>query len=114
MVNDGDGSKDRTSDPMFLKGQSKRIWGELYKVIDSSDVLILVRTVSQSAILFFLSACLSVFLFVSVLLSVSASLCLCDSVSVSVSVHRITILLKGLGIRQRSQLWRTQALLMEM
>lgn len=25
------------------KGQSKRIWGELYKVIDSSDVVIQVR-----------------------------------------------------------------------
>lgn len=25
---------------MFSKGQSKRIWGELYKVIDSSDVVI--------------------------------------------------------------------------
>lgn len=28
------------SDPIFRKGQSKRIWGELNKVIDSSDVLI--------------------------------------------------------------------------
>jgi len=27
-------------DPIFLKGQSKRIWGELYKVIDSSDVIL--------------------------------------------------------------------------
>lgn len=27
-------------DPIFQKGQSKRIWNELYKVIDSSDVLI--------------------------------------------------------------------------
>ena len=26
--------------PIFEKGQSKRIWGELYKVIDSSDILI--------------------------------------------------------------------------
>lgn len=25
---------------MFEKGQSKRIWGELYKVIDSSDVIV--------------------------------------------------------------------------
>lgn len=25
---------------MFDKGQSKRIWGELYKVIDSSDVVV--------------------------------------------------------------------------
>jgi len=27
-------------DPLFDKGQSKRIWGELYKVIDSSDVVV--------------------------------------------------------------------------
>lgn len=28
------------SDPIFRKGQSKRIWGELNKVIDSSDVIV--------------------------------------------------------------------------
>lgn len=28
---------------IFAKGQSKRIWGELYKVLDSSDVVIQVR-----------------------------------------------------------------------
>ena len=34
---------------MFEKGQSKRIWAELYKVIDSSDVVIQVNTIlSQS------------------------------------------------------------------
>lgn len=27
-------------DAIFEKGQSKRIWGELYKVLDSSDVVI--------------------------------------------------------------------------
>lgn len=27
-------------EPIFSKGQSKRIWNELYKVIDSSDVII--------------------------------------------------------------------------
>ncbi|KCV72408.1 hypothetical protein H696_01804 [Fonticula alba] len=32
--------RDLVQDPIFSKGQSKRIWGELYKVIDSSDVLI--------------------------------------------------------------------------
>jgi hypothetical protein len=30
-------------DTIFEKGQSKRIWGELYKVLDSSDVVIQVR-----------------------------------------------------------------------
>ncbi|KAK0521364.1 GTPase required for pre-60S ribosomal subunit nuclear export and maturation [Tilletia horrida] len=28
------------SEPIYSKGQSRRIWGELYKVIDSSDVVI--------------------------------------------------------------------------
>lgn len=32
--------KDAEKDPMSLAGQSKRIWNELYKVIDSSDVLV--------------------------------------------------------------------------
>lgn len=31
----------------FLKGQSKRIWGELYKVLDSSDVVIQVCCVCE-------------------------------------------------------------------
>ncbi|KAJ3088705.1 GTPase required for pre-60S ribosomal subunit nuclear export and maturation [Quaeritorhiza haematococci] len=35
-----DGTSDETRDPVFQKGQSKRIWNELYKVIDSSDVVI--------------------------------------------------------------------------
>jgi hypothetical protein len=25
---------------IFTKGQSKRIWGELYKVIDASDIIV--------------------------------------------------------------------------
>ena len=33
-------AKDRTADKRMEAGQSKRIWKELYKVIDSSDVLI--------------------------------------------------------------------------
>jgi len=32
--------KPEVRDPKFSKGQSKRIWNELYKVIDSSDVVI--------------------------------------------------------------------------
>lgn len=35
-----DGFRDLVRHTMFEKGQSKRIWGELYKVIDSSDVVI--------------------------------------------------------------------------
>jgi nuclear GTP-binding protein len=33
----------QAKDAIFDKGQSKRIWGELYKVLDSSDVVIQVR-----------------------------------------------------------------------
>jgi hypothetical protein len=35
--------KDMVRDTLFEKGQSRRIWGELYKVLDSSDVVIQVR-----------------------------------------------------------------------
>ncbi|EEP77657.1 nucleolar GTP-binding protein 2 [Uncinocarpus reesii 1704] len=35
-----DGELTSAREPVFSKGQSKRIWNELYKVIDSSDVVI--------------------------------------------------------------------------
>ena len=35
-----EGEKKGTREKGFDKGQSKRIWGELYKVVDSSDVVI--------------------------------------------------------------------------
>ncbi|KAF4552987.1 Nucleolar GTP-binding protein 2-like protein [Elsinoe fawcettii] len=35
-----DGQINTAREPIFSKGQSKRIWNELYKVIDSSDVVI--------------------------------------------------------------------------
>ena len=38
-----EGEKKGTREKGFDKGQSKRIWGELYKVVDSSDVVIQVR-----------------------------------------------------------------------
>ncbi|XP_021754855.1 nuclear/nucleolar GTPase 2-like [Chenopodium quinoa] len=37
---DVDGFRDLVRHTMFEKGQSKRIWGELYKVVDSSDVVV--------------------------------------------------------------------------
>lgn len=37
---EGDGFRDLVRHTMFEKGQSKRIWGELYKVVDSSDVVV--------------------------------------------------------------------------
>lgn len=40
-VEDGSGDTLGTArEPVFSKGQSKRIWNELYKVIDSSDVVL--------------------------------------------------------------------------
>ena len=38
--NEEDGLRDLVRHTMFEKGQSKRIWGELYKVVDSSDVVV--------------------------------------------------------------------------
>mmetsp|Transcript_3544 Transcript_3544/g.6074 ORF Transcript_3544/g.6074 Transcript_3544/m.6074 type:complete len:661 (-) Transcript_3544:373-2355(-) len=35
-----DAFRDGARDSVFEKGQSKRIWGELYKVLDSSDVVV--------------------------------------------------------------------------
>ena len=35
-----DGVRPAARESLFAKGQSKRIWGELYKVVDSSDVII--------------------------------------------------------------------------
>lgn len=43
-----DGFRDLVRHNLFEKGQSKRIWGELYKVIDSSDVVIQVCCLKSS------------------------------------------------------------------
>lgn len=40
FARDDDGAVEVAKDDMFAKGQSKRIWGELYKVLDCSDVVI--------------------------------------------------------------------------
>lgn len=40
LPQEDDGVLDEVRNPAFKKGQSKRIWSELYKVIDSSDVII--------------------------------------------------------------------------
>lgn len=40
LVSEDSGVKEEAREEIFKKGQSKRIWGELYKVIDSSDVII--------------------------------------------------------------------------
>lgn len=40
LVTEDTGVRAEVREEIFKKGQSKRIWGELYKVIDSSDVII--------------------------------------------------------------------------
>eukprot|EP01134_Creolimax_fragrantissima_P001634 CFRG1634T1 len=40
VVKDNGGVREEIMDGIFTKGQSKRIWGELFKVIDSSDIVI--------------------------------------------------------------------------
>ncbi|XP_021833532.1 nuclear/nucleolar GTPase 2-like [Prunus avium] len=47
---EGDGFRDLVRHTMFDKGQSKRIWGEVYKVIDSSDVVVQMRGAVMVAI----------------------------------------------------------------
>ncbi|XP_067389891.1 nucleolar GTP-binding protein 2 [Emydura macquarii macquarii] len=40
LVMEDTGVRDEAQEEIYKKGQSKRIWGELYKVIDSSDVIV--------------------------------------------------------------------------
>ncbi|NXQ97725.1 NOG2 protein, partial [Sagittarius serpentarius] len=40
LVTEDSGVRDEAQEEIYKKGQSKRIWGELYKVIDSSDVVV--------------------------------------------------------------------------
>ena len=40
LVKESDGTQELNRNPLMNAGQSKRIWGELYKVLDSSDVII--------------------------------------------------------------------------
>ncbi|XP_051494085.1 nucleolar GTP-binding protein 2 isoform X2 [Apus apus] len=40
LVAEDTGVRDEAQEDIYKKGQSKRIWGELYKVIDSSDVVV--------------------------------------------------------------------------
>ncbi|XP_042649451.1 nucleolar GTP-binding protein 2 isoform X1 [Tyto alba] len=40
LVTEDTGVRDEAQEEIYKKGQSRRIWGELYKVIDSSDVVV--------------------------------------------------------------------------
>ncbi|KAK1340190.1 hypothetical protein QTO34_018755 [Cnephaeus nilssonii] len=40
LVSEDTGVRNEAQEEIYKKGQSKRIWGELYKVIDSSDVVV--------------------------------------------------------------------------
>ncbi|KAA0185723.1 Nucleolar GTP-binding protein 2, partial [Fasciolopsis buskii] len=42
VIRDDDGVRDLTQQPHFKAGQSKRLWNELFKVLDSSDVVLYV------------------------------------------------------------------------
>lgn len=44
LVKEDDGVKDAPRDWVMAAGQSRRIWNELYKVVDSSDVVLQVWT----------------------------------------------------------------------
>ena len=47
LVTDEPDYKPETRECIFSKGQSKRIWNELHKVVDSSDVIIQVRRMRE-------------------------------------------------------------------
>ncbi len=50
-VADDFGARNAAREAVLGKGQSKRIWGELYKVVDSSDVVVQARACNLPAIL---------------------------------------------------------------
>ena len=45
------GARNAAREAVLGKGQSKRIWGELYKVVDSSDVVVQVRRACNASAL---------------------------------------------------------------
>jgi len=42
------GVSNAAREKIYDKGQSKRIWGELYKVVDSSDVIVQVQIMTNA------------------------------------------------------------------
>ena len=40
LVKESDGTQELNKNPLLNAGQSKRIWGELYRVLDSADVVV--------------------------------------------------------------------------
>ena len=42
------GVSNAAREKIYDKGQSKRIWGELYKVVDSSDVIVQVQNMTNA------------------------------------------------------------------
>ena len=43
LMKESDGTQELNKNPLLNAGQSKRIWGELYRVLDSADVVVQVR-----------------------------------------------------------------------
>ena len=59
------GVSNAARDKIYDKGQSRRIWGELYKVVDSSDVIVQVAYTEQIGC-FFVCPCIGSVCFVAV------------------------------------------------
>ena len=55
-----DGVSIAARDKIFDKGQSKRIWGELYKVVDSSDVVVQAGISPHATLLYHVARLVSV------------------------------------------------------
>lgn len=52
------GVSNAAREKIYDKGQSKRIWGELYKVVDSSDVIVQVQNmITQIANILVITCC---------------------------------------------------------
>ena len=69
------GVSNAAREKIYDKGQSKRIWGELYKVVDSSDVIVQVQNLTNAdcvnlgSILFRWISCLHLDIFYAISLA---------------------------------------------
>lgn len=52
LIKEDDGVRDAPRDWVMAAGQSRRIWNELYKVVDSSDVVLQVRSINPKEYIF--------------------------------------------------------------
>jgi len=85
-----EGEKKGTREKGFDKGQSKRIWGELYKVVDSSDVVIQV------------GSCIAHLIWMGICLSILQARSLCDLVKMFSVMAVCSVQLLWVGIADMS------------